>query len=87
VMEMLTLPRWSTAHVSPQKRIPDWLSGTIWYRGDSNLCHYSDGRRVLVHYYPSTDSSYTGDLAEVDVRDDLPSPSIAEKNTSPTKPQ
>jgi hypothetical protein len=67
---------------------PIGFADTLWYRGDSNLCHHCEGTRAVVHYYASTNASYTGDLAEVDIRDDLPSPTMkpAEKNTAPTKP-
>jgi hypothetical protein len=43
---------------------------------------------AVVYYYASSDASYTGDLAEVDLRDDLPLPTMkpAEKNASSTKP-
>jgi len=67
---------------------PIGFADTLWYRGDSNLCHHCEGTRAVVHYHASTDASYTGDLAEVDIRDDLPSPTMkpAEKNASSTKP-
>jgi tetratricopeptide (TPR) repeat protein len=51
------------------------FSDTIWYGEDHfSFCHHLEGMRAVIHYKPSTDASYAGDVAEVDIRDDLPEP-------------
>jgi len=48
-------------------------SDTIWLGRDHiNLCHYLEGDRAIVYYKSSGDSSYMGDVVEIEVRDDLP---------------
>jgi hypothetical protein len=50
-------------------------SDTLWYGGDHfTLCHHLEGLRAVVRYRASTDSAYAGDVAEVEIRDDLPQP-------------
>ena len=51
------------------------FSDTIWYGGDHfNHCHHIEGLRAIVHYRPPADASYAGDIAELEIRDDLPEP-------------
>jgi tetratricopeptide (TPR) repeat protein len=51
------------------------FSDTIWYGEDHfSFCHHLEGMRAVIHYKPSADPSYAGDVAEVDIRDDLPEP-------------
>jgi tetratricopeptide (TPR) repeat protein len=49
------------------------FSDTLWYGEDHfSFCRHVEGLRVVVRYKPPSDKSYAGDLAEVEVRDDLP---------------
>jgi hypothetical protein len=49
------------------------FSDTIWYGRDHfNYCHHIQGLRAIVHYQASTDPNYAGDIAELEIRDDLP---------------
>lgn len=51
------------------------FSDTIWYGGDHfSLCHHLEGFRAIVHYHPPSDTTYAGDIAEIEIRDDLPAP-------------
>jgi Tfp pilus assembly protein PilF len=64
-------------------------SDTLWWGRDHfNLCHHLTGIRAVVHYKPASDPKYAGDLARLDLRDDLPQmpaePKRAE-NSSPEK--
>lgn len=48
------------------------FSDTIWYGQDHfSFCHHLEAMRAIVRYRPSADASYTGDLTEVDIRDDF----------------
>jgi tetratricopeptide (TPR) repeat protein len=59
------------------------FSDTLWYGADHfNVCHHVEGKRAIVHYHPAADASYAGDLAEVEIRDDLPA---AFKNAAEAK--
>lgn len=49
------------------------FSDTIWYGEDHfSLCHHIDGLRAVVRYRPPADSSYAGELAELELRKELP---------------
>jgi len=49
------------------------FSDTIWYGADHfSLCHHLAGMRTVVRYHPPTDSTYAGDIVEMEIRDDLP---------------
>lgn len=51
------------------------FSDTLWYGADHfTLCHHLEGMRVVVYYLPPTDNTHTGDVAEIEIRDDLPEP-------------
>jgi hypothetical protein len=50
-------------------------SDTLWYGGDHfTLCHHLEGLRAIVRYKKAADASYAGDVAEIEIRDDLPEP-------------
>jgi Tfp pilus assembly protein PilF len=50
-------------------------SDTLWFGGDHfNLCHRLEGLRAVVHYRAPVDATYAGDVAEIEIRDDLPEP-------------
>jgi tetratricopeptide (TPR) repeat protein len=50
-------------------------SDTIWYGADHfSLCHHLEGMRGVVRYRVPSDATYAGDVAEVEIRDDLPLP-------------
>lgn len=52
---------------------PGGFSDTIWYGVDHfSFCHHLEGLRAIVRYRSASDGSYAGDLAEIDIRDDLP---------------
>jgi len=51
------------------------FSDTLWYGGDHfNTCHHLEGLRAIVYYHAPPDGSYAGDIAELEIRDDLPEP-------------
>jgi tetratricopeptide (TPR) repeat protein len=61
------------------------FSDTIWYGSDHfNLCHHLEGLRAVVHYRPPSDTTYAGDVAEIEIRDDLPA--VFTGATLPSKP-
>lgn len=70
-----------------------WMSGfsdTVWYGADHfSLCHHVEGMRAILRFKPPSDNSYAGDLAEVELREDLPAPPVAEKveESKPVKKQ
>jgi Tfp pilus assembly protein PilF len=55
-----------------------WRSGfsdTFWWGEDHySLCHHVEALHAVVRYKPVSDSSYCGDLEEIELRDDLPAP-------------
>lgn len=64
-------------------------SDTLWWGRDHfSACLHLQGIRTVVHYKPSSDPKYAGELARFDLRDDLPlvppKPKGAE-NTPPDK--
>jgi Tfp pilus assembly protein PilF len=49
------------------------FTDTIWYGEDHfSLCHHLEGMKAIVGYRPASDASYTGDLVELEIRDELP---------------
>jgi tetratricopeptide (TPR) repeat protein len=75
---------------------PFGFSDSLWYGEDHiTLCHHLEGLRTIVHYRPPANTTYAGDVAEIEIRDDLPaSPSVAAagpkatelSHTEPSKP-
>jgi tetratricopeptide (TPR) repeat protein len=56
------------------------FSDTLWYGADHfDYCHHVEGLRAVGRYKPGSDKTYTGDLAEFELRDDLPAPTPAAK--------
>jgi tetratricopeptide (TPR) repeat protein len=52
---------------------PYGFSDSLWFGEDHiTLCHHLEGLRSIVYYRAATDSSYAGDVAEIEIRDDLP---------------
>jgi tetratricopeptide (TPR) repeat protein len=48
------------------------FSDTLWYGEDHiALCHHLEGLRAIVHYKPPANISYTGDIVELEIRNDL----------------
>jgi tetratricopeptide (TPR) repeat protein len=67
------------------------FSDSLWYGEDHiNMCHNLGGLRAIVHFRPPADSSYSGDVAEIEIRDDLPpapapnSPALAAAPAQPS---
>lgn len=61
------------------------FSDTIWYGEDHfNFCRHVNGLRAVIRYKPSTDKTYTGDLVELDFRDDLPVTASSAKPQGPS---
>jgi tetratricopeptide (TPR) repeat protein len=55
--------------------IPVGFSDMIWYGGDHfNMCHHIEGLRAIVYYHKPSDTTYAGDIVELEIRDDLPEP-------------
>jgi tetratricopeptide (TPR) repeat protein len=51
------------------------FSDTLWYGADHfTLCHHLEGLRAVVRYHAPSDATYGGDVAEIEIRDDLPAP-------------
>jgi hypothetical protein len=51
------------------------FSDTVWYGADHfSLCHHIEGMRAVIRYSKSVDANFTGDIAEIEIRDDLPQP-------------
>ncbi|HLJ86491.1 MAG TPA: tetratricopeptide repeat protein [Candidatus Angelobacter sp.] len=49
------------------------FADTLWFGEDHfNFCRHMEGLRAVLHYRPSTDPQYAGEIAVVDYRDDLP---------------
>jgi hypothetical protein len=74
-----------------QKADVDGFSDTLWYGEDHfDGCHNIAGFRAVVYYRAPSDSSYAGDLSEVDIRVDLPAPPASgnspSASTSPAVP-
>ena len=52
---------------------PAGFTDTIWYGHDHfNLCHHLEGMRAVIRYKAAPDSTYAGDIAELEIRDDPP---------------
>jgi Tfp pilus assembly protein PilF len=50
-------------------------SDTLWFGGDHfSFCHHIEGLRAVVRYHEPGDAAYAGDVAEIEIRDDLPEP-------------
>lgn len=63
----------STLTFHRKGRFINGFSDTLWYGADHyDICHHVEGLRAIVRYYPAADGSYAGDLAEVEIRNDLP---------------
>jgi hypothetical protein len=64
------------------------FSDTIWYGSDHfSICRHLDGMRAIIQYRPPDDASYDGNIAGIQIRDDLPATkSPAEKETAPHNP-
>jgi tetratricopeptide (TPR) repeat protein len=59
------------------------FADTLWYGADHfNVCHHVEGKRAVIRYRPVANADYIGDLAEVEIRNDLPSPLKNSKNTA-----
>ena len=60
-----------------------WMGGfsdTLWYGADHfDYCHHVEGLRAVGRYKPASDKTYTGDLAEFELRDDFPAPTPVAK--------
>jgi hypothetical protein len=60
------------------------FSDTIWYGEDHfSLCHHLEGMRAIVRYKAPSDSTYGGDVAELEIRDELPETSPKADPASP----
>ncbi len=49
------------------------FSDTVWYGEDHfTYCHHLEGMRAVVRYKPPSEPSYSGDVLEIDIRDEIP---------------
>jgi tetratricopeptide (TPR) repeat protein len=63
---------------------PIGFSDTLWYGEDHfNICHHLDGMRAVVRFRASSAKGYDGDIAELEVRDSLPGPTLNGATASP----
>jgi tetratricopeptide (TPR) repeat protein len=63
------------------------FSDTLWYGEDHfNRCHHLEGLRAIVRYTPAADRGHTGDIAELELRDNFPAlvAATAAANSTPT---
>ena len=61
------------------------FSDSLWYGEDHiTLCHHLEGLRSIVHYRPSSNNAYVGDVVEIEIRDDLPPFGAAAKSSATT---
>lgn len=65
-----------SVHFHSDGGFPTGYSDTIWYGRDHfSLCHHLEGMRAIVRYKPAKDATYAGDVAELEIRVELPTPS------------
>jgi hypothetical protein len=64
------------------------FSDTLWYGEDHfGYCHNLEGLRALVQYRPPSDAGYSGDIADLEVRNDLsPSPPATPASSPSAQP-
>lgn len=63
-------------------------SDTLWWGRDHfSSCLHIEGIRAVVHYKPSSDAKYAGDLARLDLRDDLPAAKPRPKTDESSAPE
>jgi Tfp pilus assembly protein PilF len=61
-------------------------SDTIFYGSDHfSPCHHLEGLHALVRYKPTTDSSYAGDIVELELREEIPGPCLLETTLTERK--
>jgi hypothetical protein len=54
------------------------FSDSLWYGEDHfSVCHHLEGLRTIVYYRAGANATYAGDIAEIEIRDDLPAPATA----------
>ena len=59
----------------PKDNFSFGFTDTLWYGQDHiTVCHHLEGLRAIVHYKPSADAAYAGDVVEMEIRDDLAAP-------------
>lgn len=67
-------------------RFMSGFSDTIWYGEDHfTLCRHVEGLRAVVRYRPPGDSSYAGELAELELREQLPASPAPKTETTPVE--
>lgn len=63
-------------------------SDTLWWgRDHRSSCLHIQGVRAVVHYRPSSDPKLAGELARLDLRDDLPQPPPQPKSAESSPPE
>ena len=63
-------------------------SDTLWWGRDHfSSCLHIEGIRAVVHYKPSSDAKYAGELARLDLRDDLPATKPQPKTNESSAPE
>jgi tetratricopeptide (TPR) repeat protein len=63
------------------------FADSLWYGEDHiTMCHHLEGLRTIVHYRPGANAGYTGDIAEIEIRDDLPAPAAIHKAAAAPAP-
>ncbi len=64
------------------------FSDTLWWGEDHvSFCLHIQGLRAVVHYKPSTDPKYAGDIARLDLRDDLTQVPLQPKRAENNPPE
>lgn len=66
--------------------IPFGSSDTIWFGPDHiSLCGRLEGMRALVHYKPASNGGYAGNIAEIEIRNDVFMSTVAVTEKAATK--
>lgn len=64
------------------------FSDTLWWGEDHfSSCRHIEGIRAVVHYRPSSDAKYAGELASLELRDDLPQVPLQPKQAESSAPE
>jgi hypothetical protein len=73
-MTALTIERGSQAFTYRVGRgFPSGFSDTVWFGSDHfQLCHHLEGMRAAVFFKPSAEKEFAGEIAKLEVREDLP---------------
>jgi tetratricopeptide (TPR) repeat protein len=62
---------------------PSGFSDTVWFGSDHfQMCHHLEGMRAVVFFKPSAEKEFAGDIAKLEIREDLPASPEAKPSKS-----